>query len=170
VDEDFGEDLVEGGRASTLVTVLAPEAVAVATYQVAVLQQRGDLAVGHLDAVPLPAPQAVDAGPARLQFHGQTYPLRNPTFSLGRHADCDLVFDSTHYPALSVRHCELALEQGAYVLRDHSRHGTLVNDRPVVKELVLQAGDWIRLTPGGPLLRFLGTVIDQRKRVTTAQA
>jgi pSer/pThr/pTyr-binding forkhead associated (FHA) protein len=49
-------------------------------------------------------------------------------------------------------------------LRDHSRNGTLVNDRPVIGELPLRAGDWIRLGPAGPLIRFLGKPVDQRQK------
>jgi hypothetical protein len=32
----------------------------------------------------------------------------------------------------------------------------------------LHPGDWIRLGPGGPLLRFLGQTIDKRKLMPTA--
>jgi hypothetical protein len=38
----------------------------------------------------------------------------------------------------------------------------------VIQELVLQAGDWIRLGPGGPLVRFLGKSADQLKLMTIA--
>ena len=105
---------------------------------------------------PLPPPLPADAGPARVQFRNQEYLLRNRPFFMGRHAECDLVFDSELYPTVSGRHCEIVYERRTYVLRDHSRNGTLVNERPVIGELVLQAGDWIRLGPDGPLLRFLG--------------
>jgi pSer/pThr/pTyr-binding forkhead associated (FHA) protein len=103
-----------------------------------------------------------------LQFRNQDYLLRGRPFLLGRHAECDLVFDSDQYPTVSGRHCEIVYERRSFVLRDRSRHGTLVNERPVISEMVLQAGDWIRLGPGGPLLRFLGRAADQLKLMTTA--
>ena len=43
-----------------------------------------------------------------------------------------------------------------YLLFNRSRDGTLVNDALVVGSAVLQPGDWIRLGPEGPLVRFLG--------------
>jgi pSer/pThr/pTyr-binding forkhead associated (FHA) protein len=42
------------------------------------------------------------------------------------------------------------------VLRDASREGTWVNDQPVTGPVLLRPGDWIRLGPDGPVLRFLG--------------
>jgi pSer/pThr/pTyr-binding forkhead associated (FHA) protein len=84
-------------------------------------------------------------------------------FVLGWHSECDLVFESDSYPTVSGRHCEIMTERRHYLLRDRSRNGTLVNERPVVHEIILQAGDWIRLGPGGPLLRFLGQSTDQLK-------
>jgi hypothetical protein len=42
------------------------------------------------------------------------------------------------------------------MLFDRSREGTLINDAPVEGSALLRAGDWIRLGPDGPLLRFLG--------------
>ena len=38
----------------------------------------------------------------------------------------------------------------------------------MIGEMVLQAGDSIRLGPGGPLLRLLGRAADQLKLMTTA--
>jgi pSer/pThr/pTyr-binding forkhead associated (FHA) protein len=60
------------------------------------------------------------------------------------------------------------LTRGAYLLRDRGRHGTLVNDCVVTQPTALHSGDWIRLGPGGPLVRFLGQPSDQRQRMTTA--
>jgi hypothetical protein len=167
--EDFGEGLLDDeliGRTS--VSVLSPGAAARAACDLATRWQRGELAPGPVEVAPLPPPLPVDAGPARVQFRNQDYPLRGPAFLLGRHADCDLVFDSELYPTVSGRHCEIVYERRTYLLRDRSRNGTLLNERPVLQETVLQAGDWIRLGPRGPQVRFLGHAADQLKLMTTA--
>lgn len=166
---DFGEFLLEDDPAESVgLCVLSADSVARAAHALACDFQRGDLPHGHLDVAPLPAPQPVDAGPARLHFRGQDYVLRCPAFTLGRHSGCNLVLDGDQYPSVSTRHCEIVCERRGYVLRDRSRSGTLVNDRPVIQQITLQAGDWIRLGTGGPLLRFLGQAADQRKLMTTA--
>jgi hypothetical protein len=167
--EDFGEGLLSDdliGR--TAVSVLSPDAAARAACDLAGRWQRGELQGGPIVVAPLPPPLPVDAGPARLQFRGQDYALRDRVFLLGRHADCDLVFDSETYPTVSGRHCEIVCERRTYMLRDRSRQGTLVNERAVIQETALQAGDWIRLGPGGPQVRFLGRAADQLKLMTIA--
>ena len=68
---------------------------------------------------------------------------------------------------MSARHCEIVFDGRRHLLRDRSRNGTLLNDRPVVQQALLQPGDWIRLGPEGPLLRFLGQA-DGQKLGTTA--
>ena len=65
-----------------------------------------------------------------------------------------MVFESELYPSVSARHCEIALDRGAYLLRDRSRHGTLLNDHRVNQQAPLHSGDWVRLGPGGPVLAF----------------
>jgi FHA domain len=148
------------------VVVLAPDAAARAAHGLAARFLRQELPAGHLDLrAPLP-PQPVDAGPARLHFDGQDFPLRRATFTLGRQLTCDLVFDSSAYPTVSGWHCEIVNENRRYVLRDRSRHGTLVNNRPVDRQVTLAPGDWIRLGPDGPVLRFLGQAADPRKLIT----
>jgi pSer/pThr/pTyr-binding forkhead associated (FHA) protein len=77
-------------------------------------------------------------------------------FTLGRQPPCDLVFDGAAYPTVAPRHCEIVQAGAGYTLRDGSRTGTLLNERPVPRSAPLQPGDVIRLGPGGPLLRFLG--------------
>lgn len=167
--EDFGEGLLaEEVPERPPVSVLSPDAAARAACDLAARWQRGELARGPVEVAPLPPPLPPDAGPARVQFRNQDYPLRGQVFHLGRHGDCDLVFESELYPTVSARHCEIVYERRTYVLRDHSRHGTLVNERPVIGEIGLQAGDWIRLGPGGPLVRFLGQSADQLRLMTTA--
>jgi hypothetical protein len=107
-------------------------------------------------------------GPPRLHFRGQDYLLRDGVFTLGGHAGSHLAFDPALYPTVSLRHCEIVLDRWVYVLRDRSHQGTLVNQRPVVDEMPLHPGDWIRLGVGGPLLRFLGQAMHYKHLMTTA--
>jgi hypothetical protein len=167
--DDFGEALVEsvfGPPAG--VYVLSADAAARAAHALALRWQRQQLPRGHIDAAALLPPPPPDAGPPRLHFRGQEFLLGDLSFTLGRHPDCDLVFDSAVYPAVSARHCEIVFDRHAHILRDRSRHGTLINDRPVIQQTALHAGDWIRLGLNGPLLRFLGQAADQRRLMTTA--
>jgi pSer/pThr/pTyr-binding forkhead associated (FHA) protein len=140
------------------VQVLPVEALARAAHEVAAAFCRGEVPAGALDAVPLPPPQPVDAGPARLHFHGHDYVLRGRPFLLGHHPTCDLVFNAERYPAVAARHCEILYRDRSYVLRDRGQ-AAWVNGRPVVGEAPLRPGDWVRLGPDGPLLRFLGRPI-----------
>jgi hypothetical protein len=167
--DDFGEALVDAvvGPPAALY-VLAADAVARAAHALAIRWNDGDIPRGHLDAAAVLPPPPPDAGPPRLHFRGQEFLLRDTCFTLGRHPDCDLVFDSAAYPTVSARHCEIVFDRHAHILRDRSRHGTLINDRRVIQQTALQAGDWIRLGANGPLLRFLGQAADQRRLMTTA--
>jgi hypothetical protein len=156
-DSDFGEGLMQDAPSGPItITVLEPDSVALAAFALAERIDQGELPRGPVQAVPLPAPQGADAGPARLHYEGHDYPLGSAAFTVGRHPACDLVFNSADYPTVSGRHCEIIFDRRMYVLHDHSRNGTLVNERPVIDEMPLQAGDRIRLGPGGPLLYFLG--------------
>jgi hypothetical protein len=156
----------DGASEPPLVAVLSPDGAARAAHALAVRFFHQELPAGHLDLrAPLLPPQAVDVGPARLQFRGQDFVLNRATFLLGRQPTCDLVFDSDAYPAVSGIHCEVVNENRRHVLRDRSRHGTLVNDQPVARQVTLSAGDWIRLGPDGPVLRFLGQAADPRKLI-----
>jgi hypothetical protein len=161
---DFGEELLQGAGAIP-VHVLPPDALARTAHGLAVSIHRGEVPAGHHEAIALPVMQPVvpqpaetglDAGPARLNFRGQDHVLAGPTFTLGRDPACDLVFESELYPTVSARHCEILFDRRAYTLCDRSRHGTLLNDRPVRQSAALHSGDWIRLGPAGPVLRFLG--------------
>lgn len=168
--EDFSESLLEEEEREKRrgVNVLPSDAPARAAWELAGRLARGDVSAGALGVVPLPPPGSVESGPARLHFCGQDYVLSGHSFVLGRQADCDLVFDSAAYPTVSGRHCEIVCERRTYILRDRSRNGTLVNERPVVHEIQLRGGDWIRLGPGGPLIRFLGRAADGLRLITTA--
>jgi hypothetical protein len=171
--EDAGDDFSAGlldamdvERAN--VYLLAADAVTRAAHALAGRWQRRELPSGRIDAAPLLPPPSPDAGPPRLHFRGQEFMLATQAFTLGRHPDCDLAFDSDLYPAVSARHCEILQDRLGCVLRDRSRHGTLLNDRPVINQAPLKPGDWIRLGPNGPVLRFLGQTAEQRRLMTTA--
>src|SRR5262249_18266745 len=101
-------------------------------------------------------------------YQGQDYPLTGLSFTLGRQPGCDLVFDAETHPDVASRHCEIRCQHQTFVLCDYSDRGTLVNEGVVETPLVLSAGDWIRLGPGGPLLRFLGNAAGARPLTTTA--
>jgi hypothetical protein len=106
-----------------------------------------------------PAPLAVDAGAPRLHFQGQDFPLPEHTFTLGRHPECDLVFSAEAFPTVSPRHCEIIYDAPQFLLCDRSAVGTLLNEAPAEPTVPLRAGDWVRLGPNGPLLRFLGQAV-----------
>jgi hypothetical protein len=156
-EDDFGDCLLlDDEVAAAQVHVLDDDAVARAAHFVAGRVSRADMHCGYHEAAPLPGGAVADPGPARLQFRGQEHALTEGIFTLGRAADCDLVFETELYPTVSSKHCEIVLDRRAYTLRDRSRHGTLVNDRPVSQQIALHSGDWIRLGPSGPVLRFVG--------------
>jgi hypothetical protein len=167
---DFGAGLIEENALPARIHVLDDDAVARAAFDLALRQHRGDLPRGHLDCASLPGSSfdaAGDRGPARLHYRGKDHLLSVSLFALGRDLSCQLVFEAELYPSVSARHCEIVLTRGVYLLRDRSRHGTLVNDCLVTQPAALQSGDWIRLGADGPLLRFLGQASNQR-RLTTA--
>jgi hypothetical protein len=150
------------------VRILGPDAVAHAVLDLASHWQQGALRPGHLDAAPILEAQSPALGIARLNYRGRDYPFLTALFTIGRDPRCDLVFETAEYPSVSGQHCKIVSERGGFVLYDLSRHGTLINDRPVHEQKSLEPGDWIRLGPGGPLLRFLGHSLDKRKLMPTA--
>jgi hypothetical protein len=159
---DLGDLLVNRPDTRGVLT-LPPDALARAAHALALRIHRGEAPSAHPEGIALPAMSAprVDPGPARLSFRGQDHPLINTSFVLGRDPSCDLVFESELYPHVSGRHCAILFDHRSYTLHDYSRHGTFVNDRPV-SQYALHSGDWIRLGPQGPLLRFLGQGREQR--------
>jgi hypothetical protein len=166
-NSDFGEGLMqEGPHDSAPLTVLPSDAMALAVHGLAERIAREQMPHGFLDTVPLPTVASGDAGPVRVHFEGHDCPVGG-TFTLGRHPSCNLVFESELYPTVSARHCEIVLDRHMYILHDHSRNGTLVNERPIIDEMPLQAGDWIRLGPGGPSVHFLGRPAEQRRRAAS---
>jgi hypothetical protein len=156
--EDFGSNLLEdSGEEPRSVVVLTADAPARGAHAVGAYFQRGDMVCGHLgEAAPLPLPQPLEAGPARLHFQGQDFLLGAGSFTIGRMPGVDLLFDGERWPGVAGRHCEIVYDHRAHILCDHSRQGTLVNDQPATQAVPLRPGDWIRLGPDGPLLRFLG--------------
>ena len=82
-------------------------------------------------AAPVVAGSFIDPGPARLHFRGRDHFLSGSVFTLGRAPDCSLIFESDLYPTVSARHCDIFLDRRTYMLRDRSRYGTLINERPV---------------------------------------
>jgi hypothetical protein len=167
--DDFSEGLLEESAAShPSLYLLTPDAAARAAHALAARTHHREAPRGRLQTAALLQPPSPDAGEPRLHFRGQDFPLGSSVFLLGRHPDCDLVFDSEHYPAVSSQHCEIVRDRLGYLLRDRSRHGTLINERPVVQQCALHSGDSIRLGPGGPLLRFLGAAPEQHGLMTTA--
>jgi hypothetical protein len=158
-EADFGDLLMSAVNRREPVCVLDADALAGTGHELAVRIHRGDVPPGHLESIPLgaaPAGPEMDAGPARLSFRGQDHFLSSTGFVLGRDPACDLVFETELYPHVSARHCEIIYDRRAFTLFDRSRYGTLLNDRLIHKQAALHSGDWIRLGPHGPVLRFLG--------------
>jgi hypothetical protein len=169
-DTDFGEDLLGAVEVrATHLRLLDADAMARAAHELALRIHRGELPRGFHDDLPLAAGKGQDdQGPARLHFRGKDYLLSGELFTLGRDPDSSLVFESELYPTVSARHCEIVFDRHVYCLRDRSRHGTLVNDCVVTQQVVLHSGDWIRLGPSGPVLRFLGASSGRARLMTTA--
>lgn len=71
-------------------------------------------------------------------------PVERPVVLIGRHEECDIRLD---LPAISRRHCCLALAYDRLLIRDlGSRHGVLVNGRRV-DEARLSFGDEVAIGP-----------------------
>ncbi|MGH7704193.1 MAG: FHA domain-containing protein, partial [Gemmatimonadales bacterium] len=86
---------------------------------------------------------------------GQIDVLGQPSFTVGRHPDCDLRFDADQDLQVSSRHATLGLEKGAYVLRDlDSTNGTFVNGTRVKGTRVLSDRDRIQFGANGPTVEF----------------
>jgi hypothetical protein len=162
-EADFG-DLLLSALNRREVRILSPDAVASTAHELAVRIHRGDLPPGRLESLPLPESVSgiMASGPARLNFRGHDHILPAGSFTLGRDPSCDMVFESAQYPHVSGRHCEIISDRRTYTLCDRSRHGTLLNERLIDKQAALHSGDWIRLGPHGPVLRFLGQTTTTR--------
>ncbi len=156
--EDFGENLIcEAIEDLGNVIVLSPDAPARAAHRLAEYFRKATGLNEHHDSIaPLPLPSSVEAGPARLNFMGQDYFLRESNFLLGTQLGCQMRFDGHQHPHVADRHCEIVFDKRTFILLNRSRDGTLVNDANVTGSVVLRAGDRIRLGTHGPTLKFLG--------------
>ena len=75
------------------------------------------------------------------QALGLEFPIRTAAATIGSQEGQTVVIS---HPKVSREHAVLSQEDGHFVLRDRSHHGTRVNSEPV-KEAVLRSGDLIRL-------------------------
>jgi hypothetical protein len=152
------------GAAELNLFVLAADALARSAFALAEqVLERGAAPRGHLTlAATLPPNEPVQNGPARLRFQGREHLLADTSFTLGKQPGCSLVVDGD-YPGVAPRHCEICRDRVQFVLWDRSKTGTLVNGRRVLPSMTLQPGDWIRLGPAGPVLRFLGQAAEQKR-------
>jgi hypothetical protein len=152
------------GAAELSLFVLTADALARSAFVLAEqVLERGAAPRGHLTTMAILNPtEPANQGPARLRFHGREHLLADTSFILGKQPGCNLVLEGD-YPGVAPRHCEISRDRVNYVVWDRSRTGTLVNGRRVASSLTLQPGDWIRLGPGGPVLRFLGQAAEQKR-------
>ena len=70
---------------------------------------------------------------------GLVFALEGNSITLGRHPDCDIVLDAA---AVSRQHARIILVDGKYYIEDlHSRNGTLLNGRPLLRREPLREHD-----------------------------
>ncbi len=76
---------------------------------------------------------------------GLEIPLKKDKFLIGRAKECSLRAGSE---AISRRHCAIVRKDDAYTVRDlGSRNGTYVNETRIAEEVILAAGDELRVGP-----------------------
>jgi len=108
----------------------------------------------HCDAAMLEGTDAGAEAPAYLTMmagdrHGQSYPLSQPTATLGRTDECEIQLAD---PAASRTHAKIHNDGGQFTLTDlGSTNGTMVNSAPI-KSWVLSEGD--RITIGQTTFEF----------------
>jgi pSer/pThr/pTyr-binding forkhead associated (FHA) protein len=74
---------------------------------------------------------------------GQRIPLDLDCFVFGRNPDCQLVIPSF---SVSRRHAQLRLQEGKWYIEDlRTRHGTRVNNQPILSQTLLNHNDEIRI-------------------------
>jgi len=103
-----------------------------------------------------PVPQSVMkvSAPLFIQFGPTLRSYKELPVVIGRQADCDFVLP---HPAIETRHAQIFFSRDQYWVRDLTgRSAITVNGAPIGVETSLQPNDVIRLTSGGPALRFLG--------------
>ncbi len=86
---------------------------------------------------------------------GQIDVLGQPSFTIGRHPDCELRFSADQDLQVSGRHATLELQNNAYVLQDlDSTNGTFINGSRVRGRQVLADKDRIQFGANGPTVEF----------------
>lgn len=76
---------------------------------------------------------------------------RDGTVRLGRHPDCEVLFDAYGDLKVSTTHAEIVCTDGAAVICDlDSKNGTFVNETRIEKATPLASGDLIQLAMAGP--------------------
>jgi pSer/pThr/pTyr-binding forkhead associated (FHA) protein len=103
------------------------------------------LSIGlHAEALTPPS-QALTPLDARLELHGERYPITRSMFTLGRNHDSDLRIDHESVASL---HAQVERHGGVLYLRDAgSRTGTWVNGRSLTQAHALSDGDQVRVGP-----------------------
>ncbi len=95
---------------------------------------------------------------------GLEIPLKKDKFLIGRAKDCALRAGSE---AISRRHCAITRHEDRYTVRDlGSRNGTYVNDKRIIEEVPLAAGNELRVGP----LKFRVDRIAEKVAQATAPA
>jgi hypothetical protein len=89
--------------------------------------------------------------PSHLLFGHNAYSLLGEPLVLGSQPTNDerWLDLQQEMPGVSRRHCVVSLDNGQFVITDHSRYGTFLNGHRISGSAVLQNGDLIRIgTPG----------------------
>lgn len=92
-----------------------------------------------------------DGLPTHILFGHKAFSLRGEPLVLGSQvSDNERCLDlQQEMPGVSRRHCVVGLDNGQFVVTDHSRYGTFLNGHRIDGSAVLQTGDLIRIgTPG----------------------
>lgn len=103
-----------------------------------------------------PEPPAGDTStiPSTAANLTDTFRLAGSQWVIGRDRDCALRVRAERID-ISRRHATIQLQGGRYILLDHSRHGTLVNEAPITRPCRLDTGDVIGLATTVAMLRFV---------------
>lgn len=84
-----------------------------------------------------------------------TAQLSGKRLRIGRHPDCEWVFDPDIFPQVSAFHAEIVRHGDNYILHDlESTNGTYVNDERITDPVALKSGDIIRLGQDDPRIDF----------------
>jgi pSer/pThr/pTyr-binding forkhead associated (FHA) protein len=105
----------------------------------------------------MPPPPAIVA-----ELHFRTGSLAGKTFQvrsdepvkIGRLPTMDIALPPSQDIQVSGHHCTIRYTGDRFVVQDHSRNGTFVNEELVRGEAPLNDGDILRLAPDGPTARF----------------